>query len=102
MYYDKDGSPMELFDWAAKFEDQIYKRVAETTLSNGTWVSTVWLGTDHSLGNGPPLIFETMVFPTRNNLDEQDVARYSTMKEANAGHRQMIETWEPKGQHAKP
>jgi len=55
MYYDKDGSPLEMMDWAIKFDQPEYKRIAETSLPDGKWISTVWLGLDHSFGGGPLL-----------------------------------------------
>lgn len=93
-YYDRQGHPMTLLEWAAAFEtrrDQ--KRVAETTLPNGRWVSTVWLGLDHSFGSGPPLIFETMVFPSKDDMGDLDSDRYSTEAEALAGHARLCEKW---------
>src|SRR5215471_17514474 len=39
-------------------------RVAVTELPNGGRVSTVFLGLDHNYsGVGPPIVFETMIFP---------------------------------------
>jgi len=64
-----------------------------TTLPNGRWVSTVWLGLDHCFGDGPPVIFETMVFTTKESLDDLDCKRYSTEAEALAGHAKMVEKW---------
>lgn len=52
------------------------------------WVSTVWLGMNHRFGDGPPLIFETMVFGGEYN-DEQ--WRWSTPPEARAGHAAVVE-----------
>src|SRR5258708_36842263 len=96
-YYDRQGRPMELMEWAKLHEDpenrMSYKRIAETTLPNGRWVSTVWLGIDHSFGGGPPLIFETMVFDTKETMKEEDCDRYSTEAEAIAGHARMCEKW---------
>lgn len=41
-----------------------WQRVAETTLPNHYWVSTVFLGLDHNFyDDGPPILFETMTFP---------------------------------------
>ncbi len=91
--YDRQGKVLDLMEWARIFEDPEYKRVAETTLPDGTWVSTVWLGLDHQYGDGPPLIFETMVFQDKDNLDERDQERYSTEAEALAGHEAMVERW---------
>jgi hypothetical protein len=92
-YYDKQGKPMELLEWGKLFEDFSYKRVAEDTLPDGKWVSTVWLGLNHQYGGGPPLIFETMVFPSRDKLDELHCQRYSTEEEAVSGHKAIVEKW---------
>lgn len=49
-------------------------------------VSTVFLGIDHRFGpDGPPLVFETMIFP-KGDMTEEWVARYSTYQEALDGH----------------
>lgn len=85
---------MTLQQWGESFENrQSDKRVAETTLPNGRWVSTVWFGLNHSFGSGPPLIFETMVFPGEGDLSELDCDRYSTEAEAIAGHARLCEKW---------
>ncbi len=92
-YYDRAGLPIEdLHEWARKFEDRDYKRVALTELPDGKEVSTVWLGLDHQWGEGPPLIFETMVFPPGSRI-ELDAERYSTLEEAQAGHDAMVKKW---------
>ena len=94
LYYDRQGQPMTLEEWAASFEQrESMKRVAETTLPNGRWVSTVWLGLNHSFGAGQPLIFETMVFPGPEDLHELDCDRYSTEADAVAGHARLCEKW---------
>jgi hypothetical protein len=87
--YDKEGNPITLRQWAQTFErEPEYRRVAETTLPDGKWVSTVWLGIDYNLtGEGLPLIFETMVFESQNHRVELDVDRYSTLEEAEQGLR---------------
>ena len=54
------------------------------------FVSTVFLGLNHQYGQGPPLIFETMIFGDRN-LVEQYCDRYSTLEEAKAGHAVAVE-----------
>lgn len=97
-YYDRQGHPLTLQEWVALYEThEAEKRVAETTLPNGRWVSTVWLGLNHQFGNGPPLIFETMVFLPREadvGLGEElDCDRYSTEAEALAGHERMCLKW---------
>lgn len=98
-YYDRQGNPMTMMQWAKRLEgDKDMKRVAETTLPSGFWVSTVWLGIDHSFGDGPPIIFETMVFRTNadgkvESFSDLDSDRYSTEAEALAGHARMVERW---------
>lgn len=98
-FYDRQGNPMTLMEWAKRFEGfdakgiADYKRVAETTLINGRWVSTVWLGPTHLFWEGPPLIFETIVFDGYETFHELDCDRYSTEEEARAGHERMCEKW---------
>ncbi len=86
-YYDWDGNPIDgVMEWAKKCEDPDYKRVALDRVGDKE-VSTVWLGLDHNFGNGPPLIFETMVF---GDDGEEDVRRYSTKDEAERGHARIV------------
>jgi hypothetical protein len=97
-YYDRQGNPLTLMQWVMRYEkgsDMLVdeKRVAETTLPNGRWVSTVWLGLNHQFGAGPPLIFETMVFGSKDGMGELDCDRYGTEAEALAGHAVMVEKW---------
>ena len=70
-------------------------------MSDGTWISAVWLGLDHRFGSdGPPLIFETMVFPSKSDLRESDCERYATEDEARAGHAAMVARWSAKQETA--
>jgi len=92
-YYDRDGNPMDMMDYSRQFANMEYKRVKETTLPDGTWISTVWLGIDHHFGDGPPLIFETMVFSSQEDMADHDCERYSTLAEAEAGHTAMVAKW---------
>lgn len=92
-HYDRDGKELELMEWAALLENREYKKVEQTTLQNGKVVSTVWLGLDHQFGDGPPLIFETMVFAHKGSWSEEDCERYTTEQEAKAGHKRMCEKW---------
>lgn len=97
-YYDRDGKP--LTSWKAylalyepregETRDEArarVKRVAADTIGD-LWVSTVWMGLDHSWGSGPPLIFETMVFGDGPWGDWQD--RYASEAEALAGHQRIV------------
>ena len=98
IWYNKEGKPMDNDDSYCLLErmlgDISYKRVDETILKDGKRVSTVWLGLDHNYGSkGPPLIFETMVFPPDGAYMELDMDRYSTLEEAQAGHNEMVKKW---------
>ncbi|MCG8460126.1 MAG: hypothetical protein MI919_27910, partial [Holophagales bacterium] len=66
--------------------------VARDNDVNGSDVSTVFLGLDHNWGDGPPLIYETLVMggPLSDEMD-----RYSTWAEAEAGHAKMLERIKP-------
>lgn len=57
------------------------RHVGNTTIG-GLQVSTVFLGSNHQWGCGPPVLFETMVF----GGDDEMMDRYSTWDEAQAGH----------------
>jgi hypothetical protein len=86
MYYDRQGNPITMEEWGAALASGADRHVAETTVGD-VWVSTVWLGLDHSWDDGPPLIFETMVFGGPCN---EEMHRYSTEVQALAGHDQMV------------
>lgn len=66
-----------------------WRRVAEDVVEGWT-ISTVFLTLDHSFGHGPPLVFETMVFP-EGSYSELYCDRYSTKAEALAGHKAVVE-----------
>lgn len=85
IYYDREGKPLTMSEWASAFETR--EHVGKTEAAPGVDVSTVWLGLDHNYGGGPPMIFETMVFG--GPLD-QDCERYHTEAEALAGHERWV------------
>lgn len=87
LYYDREGKPIDdLVEWGRLLGDLKY-RVVEAVESDGVRVSTVWLGIDHSHGEGPPLIFETMIFGGPHDGYQE---RYSTEAEARAGHAEAL------------
>lgn len=76
----------DVITWARMFEKT--DRVVRKTTIGDAEVSTVFLGLDHQYGDGPPLLFETMVFGGK--LDqEQD--RCTTWEEAEVMHEAMCE-----------
>jgi len=76
---------LNLYEWA-KWHDTADRQVARETIGESE-ISTVFLGLDHQWGEGPPILFETMVFGGKL-ADEQD--RYSTWDEAVAGHKAIV------------
>lgn len=88
-WYNREGREIPIEEANALLGDFNYKRVAYDEVP-GYEVSTVWLGLDHNWSrNGPPLIFETMIFPLGTSMDV-DCDRYSTEAEAIAGHKRMV------------
>lgn len=76
-----------LMEWAMEFE-KMDRTVARTDFPR-CHVSTVFLSLDHNFTrNGPPLLFETMVF---GGKFDGDCERYSTWEEAERGHKAMCE-----------
>jgi hypothetical protein len=86
-YYDRSGQPIyDVLEWDRKCEDIDSRRVGLDEVVCGdeqVRVSTVFLGLDHQWGDGPPLIFETMVF---GSAVDQWQCRYSTEEQAREGH----------------
>ena len=92
LYFDKHGVPITLGQWIGLFEDLDYRRVAFTDLGQ-VQISTVWLGIDHNFTRqGPPVIFETMLFGLFADLDLADRTqwRYRTLEEAQTGHERVV------------
>lgn len=91
LYFDRDGKPIDSQTFSRLVRDREYKIVARTELEDGRFVSTVWLGIDHRFSSdGPPIIFETMVFPGDGSWIEEDMERYVTLEQAQRGHEAMV------------
>ena len=96
-------------------DGDIRRRVAKDSL-DGVWeVSTVFLGLDHAFGDGPPVLFESMIFwkeneyekTTGDHIGEYKVdpltyttsdhplhnweKRYHTWDEALDGHKEIVQ-----------
>jgi hypothetical protein len=72
--------------WGRWMEDG-NRQVALDSVGGGAYVSTVFLGLDHSFGDGPPLLYETMIFGGRHDGYQE---RYATREEALEGHRRAL------------
>ena len=80
--------PVDREEWADWFDEA--NRVLFQTMVGNRQVSTVFLGLDHSFfENGPPLLWETMVFGG-DDRDEEYAMRYTTYDQALAGHTQTV------------
>jgi hypothetical protein len=75
----------DLFKWGMWMETA--DRQVRDTFRDDVRVSTVFLGLDHSFWDGPPILFETMVFI---NGSGDEMERYSTWDEAVRGHENMV------------
>ena len=75
----------DLMTWAKWFETTKDRHVARETIGDVD-ISTVFLGLDHSFDQGPPLLFETMIF---GGALDQEQDRCTTWEEAEAMHATM-------------
>ena len=102
MYYGLDGHdpvPVSMMEWAIQMEVRHASieldgtdpwRVARTELPGGGSLSTVFLGLNHNLWpDGPPALFETMLFGTDSWAGEEQW-RYATWDAALAGHNELV------------
>lgn len=89
IYFDREGRPVALEEWARLARDADYRFVGFDQ-SHRFRISTVWTGEDRSDGRcaGPPLIFETTVYEGRGDA-EVTVELYATMTDALDGHQQL-------------
>jgi hypothetical protein len=76
MHYILDGKvpvPVDMMTWAMWFENHRQDRIVKQENVAQFWVSTVFLGLDHNWGDGPPLLFETMVFDRGDNAENRNL-----------------------------
>ena len=96
-FYNRAGEPISLSAWAAERTSRI---VNQTDLPWGGLLSTVFIGIDlRTWGDGPPLVFETMLFDQHQH--SLACRRYATEAEAVAGHLDMLKSYfdnEPQGE----
>ena len=95
-YYDRQGQPMTMHQWAEKFEDENYTHIARDVIGPDEpldpapliTVSTFWRGVNHNLRHDEPLIYETLIIG--GGYDATGM-RYATEKQAREGHRRAVE-----------
>lgn len=86
---DENHNPVvevDMHKWGKFFENEA--RTVAKTRKDGVDVSTVFLGMDHGWGEGPPILFETMIFGGEHNEDQW---RCSTWDEAVKMHERACE-----------
>lgn len=77
---------LDLLKWA-RWLETTNRHVANTRIG-GIWVSTVFLGINHSFTDGPPLLFETMIFRGGNG---EECTLCETWGEAEQQHAEAVE-----------
>ena len=77
--------PATLEQWARWFETAD-RHVAKDQISD-VGISTVFLGINHRFGDGPPLLFETMIF---GGPHDQHQTRAATWDEAAQQHADAV------------
>jgi hypothetical protein len=75
----------DVLKWGRWFESA-KRHVAEDYVRHMR-VSTIFLGLDYSFGDGPPLLWQTMVFGGPLDQAQQ---RYSSYEDAVEGHAEML------------
>ena len=79
----------DLATWSMFFQDIDKRRVAFSKIDSveEIVVSTVFLASDHNFGEGPPLLFETLV--TGGDTDGE-IYRCSTWEQAEQQHKDIV------------
>lgn len=88
-YILKDGEPVAEPDMVAwdQWMEQKEARILNQTTIGESRISTVFLGLDHSWNDGPPVLWETMVF---GGALDQEMERYTSQAAALEGHAEMV------------
>jgi hypothetical protein len=87
---DAAGNPVvepDLMKWAEWFEHTPARRLRRDDLGLRGTVSTVFLGINHNFGDGPPVLWETMVF---DGPYDGEMWRFSKREMALAGHEDVV------------
>ena len=94
-YIEENGSPVPCDDlqraseWLFGPGGGDRRRVRETKIKDDEiYVSTVFLGLDHSFGGASPVLYETMIFGGQQDGYQR---RYHFRDEAVAGHEEAVQ-----------
>ena len=87
--------PVENIDEWAKGMEVLDTRIVKQEQQGDYFISTVFLGLDHNLEQGDPILFETMIFHhpkgEATNYEDLYVDRYTTYQESLEGHQKAID-----------
>lgn len=89
---DDSGNPVaepDLTKWG-KWLQNAKRHVAYEKIGD-VRISTVFLGSDHNWGDGPPVLWETMVFCHGHPLDQEQDRCSGSREQAEAMHAKMVE-----------
>jgi hypothetical protein len=79
---------VDVMTWAMWFETIGNRTIGYTEVTSEIHVSTVFLGIDHRhWGDGPPILFETLIFG--GPLNGQGM-RYASYDDAETGHKTFV------------
>jgi len=77
-------------EWMHEQNDKNGRAVGQAVVE-GYYISTVFLGIDHSFGGPDPILFETMVFSDKGKNAEELCWRYPTWDNAVEGHKKVMD-----------
>ena len=81
--------PASMLDWGKHLHSPSRWRIQVIVPPQARELSTVFLGFDHAF-RGPPMIYETMLFPTVESAEDLECWRYATRESAEVGHRKIL------------
>lgn len=76
----------DIFIWGRWLEENRKSKIVSQETIGHYFVSTVFLGLDHRYNDGPPLLFETMIF------DDREKTKIGTS--GDIGYQERCSTWE--------
>lgn len=94
MYFDREGLPISRRQCKKLLKEPGYKIVKQTQLTNDKFVSTVWIGLDHSFSDDElPIIFEVAVFSTSKKGNMEYMERHRSEHQALEAHEFICECY---------
>ena len=81
--------PASMLDWGDYLHSPRRFRLRVIVPPQGRQLSTSFIGFDHAY-RGPPMIYETMIFPTVESAEGLATWRYATRESAEVGHRTIL------------